>query len=145
MNLINNRISYLTVRDIRNRALQKIEKLPLKYIDSHAQGDIVSRVIADADQFSDGLLMGFTQAFTGIMTIVGTLFFMLRMNVAITLVVVCVTPLSLFVARFISSRTYEMFRLQSLERGQQTALIDEMIGNEKVVKAFGREKIEKKI
>lgn len=141
MNLINNRISYLTVRDIRNRALQKIEKLPLKYIDSHAQGDIVSRVIADADQFSDGLLMGFTQAFTGIMTIVGTLFFMLRMNVAITLVVVCVTPLSLFVARFISSRTYEMFRLQSLERGQQTALIDEMIGNEKVVKAFGREKI----
>lgn len=141
MNLINNRISYLTVRDIRNRALQKIEKLPLKYIDSHSQGDIVSRVIADADQFSDGLLMGFTQAFTGIMTIVGTLFFMLRMNVAITLVVVCVTPLSLFVARFISSRTYEMFRLQSLERGQQTALIDEMIGNEKVVKAFGREKI----
>ena len=141
MNLINNRISYLTVRDIRNRALQKIEKLPLKYIDSHAQGDIVSRVIADADQFSDGLLMGFTQAFTGIMTIVGTLFFMLRMNVAITLVVVCVTPLSLFVARFISSRTYEMFRLQSLERGQQTALIDEMIGNEKVVKAFGREKV----
>lgn len=141
MNLINNRISYLTVRDIRNRALEKIEKLPLKYIDSHSQGDIVSRVIADADQFSDGLLMGFTQAFTGIMTIVGTLFFMLRMNVAITLVVVCVTPLSLFVARFISSRTYEMFRLQSLERGQQTALIDEMIGNEKVVKAFGREKI----
>lgn len=141
MNLINNRISYLTVRDIRNRALEKIEKLPLKYIDSHSQGDIVSRVIADADQFSDGLLMGFTQAFTGIMTIVGTLFFMLRMNVAITLVVVCVTPLSLFVARFISSRTYEMFRLQSLERGQQTALIDEMIGNEKVVKAFGREKV----
>lgn len=141
MNLINNRISYLTVRDIRNRALEKIEKLPLKYIDSHSQGDIVSRVIADADQFSDGLLMGFTQAFTGIMTIVGTLFFMLRMNVVITLVVVCVTPLSLFVARFISSRTYEMFRLQSLERGQQTALIDEMIGNEKVVKAFGREKI----
>ena len=141
MNLINNRISYLTVRDIRNKTLKKIERLPLKYIDSHSQGDIVSRVIADADQFSDGLLMGFTQAFTGIMTIAGTLIFMLRMNLAITLVVVCVTPLSLFVARFISSRTYEMFRLQSIERGQQTSLIDEMIGNEKVVKAFGREKI----
>ena len=139
MNLINNKISYFTVRDIRNKTLAKIEKLPLKYIDSHPQGDIVSRVIADADQFSDGLLMGFTQAFTGIMTIAGTLIFMLSMNLVITLVVVCVTPLSLYVARFISSRTYEMFRLQSKERGEQTALIDEMIGNEKVVKAFGKE------
>ena len=140
MNLLNNRISYLTVREIRNKAIQKIEKLPLKYIDSHSRGDIVSRVISDADQFSDGLLMGFSQAFTGILTIVGTLVFMLRMNIAITIVVVCVTPLSLFVAKFISSRTYSMFRAQSLERGEQTALIDEMISNEKVVKAFGREK-----
>lgn len=139
MNLINNKISFFTVRDIRNKTLAKIEKLPLKYIDAHPQGDIVSRVIADADQFSDGLLMGFTQAFTGIMTIAGTLIFMLSMNLTITLVVVCVTPLSLFVARFISSRTYAMFKQQSTERGQQTALIDEMIGNEKVVKAYGRE------
>ena len=139
MNLINNRITFLTVRDMRNRALERIEKLPLKYIDSHSQGDIVSRVIADADQFADGLLMGFTQAFTGIMTILGTLIFMLRMNLAITLVVVCVTPLSIFMAKFISSKTYEMFKLQSRERGQQTGIIDEMIGNEKVVKAFGRE------
>lgn len=139
MNLINNKITYLTVRDLRNRALKKIQHLPLSYVDSHPQGDMVSRVIADADQFADGLLMGFTQAFTGIITILGTLLFMLRMNVAITLVVVCVTPLSLFVAKFISSRTYAMFKLQSAERGEQTALIDEMIGNEKVVKAFGRE------
>ncbi len=139
MNLVNNRITFLTVRDVRNEALEKIGHLPLKYIDSHSQGDIVSRVIADADQFADGLLMGFTQAFTGIMTIIGTLFFMLRMNVAITLVVVLVTPLSLFVAKFISSRTYAMFRNQSMERGAQTSLIDEMIGNEKVVKAFNKE------
>lgn len=139
MNLVNNRITFLTVRDMRDRALERIEKLPLKYVDSHSQGDIVSRVIADADQFADGLLMGFTQAFTGIMTILGTLIFMLRMNLAITLVVVCVTPLSIFMAKFISSKTYEMFKLQSRERGQQTGIIDEMIGNEKVVKAFGRE------
>lgn len=139
MNLINNRISYLTVRDMRNKTLRNIQHLPLSYIDSHPQGDMVSRVIADADQFADGLLMGFTQAFTGIITIVGTLIFMLRMNVAITLVVVCVTPLSLFVAKFISSKTYAMFKLQSVERGEQTALIDEMIGNEKVVKAYGKE------
>lgn len=139
MNLLNNRISYLTVREIRNKTIRKIEKLPLKYIDSHSRGDIVSRVISDADQFSDGLLMGFSQAFTGILTILGTLIFMLRMNIAITLVVVCVTPLSLFVAKFISSKTYSMFRAQSLERGEQTALIDEMISNEKVVKAFGKE------
>lgn len=139
MNLINNRITFLTVRDLRDRALERIEKLPLKYIDSHSRGDIVSRVIADADQFADGLLMGFSQAFTGIMTILGTLIFMFRMNLAITLVVVCVTPLSIFMAKFISSKTYEMFKLQSRERGQQTGIIDEMIGNEKVVKAFGRE------
>lgn len=140
MNLANNRITYLTVRDIRNEALATIDKLPLKYIDSHSQGDIVSRIVADADQFADGLLMGFTQAFTGIMTIIGTLVFMLRMNVAITLVVVCVTPLSLFIARFISSRTYQMFRDQSIERGAQTSIIDEMIGNAKVVKAFNKER-----
>ncbi len=139
MNLINNRVTYLTVRNIRNEAIRTIDTLPLKYIDSHSQGDIVSRVIADADQFADGLLMGFTQAFTGIMTIIGTLVFMLRMNVAITLVVVCVTPLSLFIARFISSRTYRMFRDQSIERGAQTSVIDEMIGNAKVVKAFNKE------
>lgn len=139
MNLINNKITYLTVRDVRNQALERIEKLPLSYIDSHSQGDMVSRIIADADQFADGLLMGFTQAFTGIMTIIGTLFFMVRMNIAITLVVVCVTPLSLFVAKFIASKTYSMFKLQSKERGEQTGLIDEMIGNEKVVKAFGQE------
>lgn len=139
MNLINNRISYLAVRDMRNAALSNIEKLPLKYIDGHSHGDIVSRVIADADQFADGLLMGFSQAFTGILTIVGTLFLMFRMNVAISLVVVLVTPLSMFVAKFISSKTYEMFRLQSKERGEQTGIIDEMIGNEKVVKAFSRE------
>ena len=139
MNLINNRVTYLTVRDIRNEAIRTIDTLPLKYIDSHSQGDIVSRVIADADQFADGLLMGFTQAFTGIMTIIGTLVFMLRMNVAVTLVVVCVTPLSLFIARFISSRTYRMFRDQSIERGAQTSVIDEMIGNAKVVKAFNKE------
>ena len=138
MNLFNNRICYLTVRDIRNNALNKINTLPLSYLDSHPQGDLVSRMIADADQFADGLLMGFTQAFTGIMTIIGTLIFMLRMNAAITLVVVCVTPLSLFAAKFIASRTYEMFRLQSKERGLQTGLIDEILGNVKVVKAFGR-------
>ncbi len=139
MNLFNNRISYLTVRDVRNDALRNVSRLPLSYLDSHSQGDVVSRIVADADQFADGLLMGFTQAFTGIMTILGTLVFMLRMNVAVTLVVACVTPLSLFIARFISSRTYQMFRNQSMERGAQTSLIDEMIGNEKVVKAFNKE------
>lgn len=139
MNLINNRISFLTVRDIRNEAISKLQTLPLKYIDSHPSGDIVSRIIADIDQFSDGLLLGFSQAFTGVMTILGTLYFMLSMNIAVSLVVICVTPLSLFVAKFISSRTYSMFKLQSAERGEQTALIDEMIGNEKVVKAYGKE------
>lgn len=139
MNLINNKITYLTVRDFRNSAIEKIQKLPISYIDSNSQGDMVSRIISDADQFADGLLLGFTQAFTGIMTILGTLIFMISMNIAITLVVVCVTPLSLFVAKFISSKTYSMFRLQSVQRGEQTSLIDEMIGNEKVVKAFSQE------
>lgn len=139
MNMINNRISYNTVRDIRNEAVKRIEHLPLSYIDSHPQGDIVSRIVADADQFAEGLLLGFTQAFTGIMTIGLTLFFMFSMNVFITLVVVLVTPLSIFIARFISHRTYSMFQKQSIIRGRQTALIDEMIGNEKVVKAFSKE------
>ena len=140
MNLVNNRITYLTVCDVRNDAVRKLGHLPLSYIDSHSQGDIVSRIVADADQFADGLLMGFTQAFTGVMTIIGTLIFMLRMNIAVTLVVVCVTPLSLFIARFISSRTYKMFKEQSIARGAQTSIIDEMIGNAKVVKAFNKEK-----
>ena len=140
MNMINNAITFSTVRDIRNAAIEKIEHLPLKYIDTHSRGDIVSRVVADADQFAEGLLLGFAQAFTGIMTIIGTLWYMLSMNVLITLVVVFITPLSIFIARFISSRTYSMFKKQSNDRGLATGLIDEMIGNEKVVKAFSREK-----
>ncbi len=139
MSVINNRVVFHVVRDIRNAAFLKIEELPLKYLDGHPVGDIVSRVIADADQFADGLLMGFTQLFTGVMTIVGTLVFMLSINPWITLVVVVLTPVSLFVAKFIAGRTYNMFRLQSETRGEQTAFIDEMIGNQKVVKAFGRE------
>ncbi len=140
MNLLNNHITYHTVKDIRNKTIEKIEHLPLSYIDSHPHGDIVSRMVADADQFAEGLLLGFSQAFTGIMTIVMTLCFMLSMNVFITLVVVLITPLSIFIARFISSRTYKMFGIQSEARGDQTALIDEMIDNEKVVKAFSKEK-----
>ena len=139
MNLINNKITYYVVGDLRNDAIQKIETLPLSYIDSHSQGDIVSRIIADADQFADGLLMGFTQAFSGVVTIIGTLIFMIRMSISITLVVVLLTPLSLFVASFISKKTFNMFKLQSETRGEQTAFIDEMISNEKVVKAFSRE------
>ena len=139
MNLINNKITYYVVRDLRNDAIQKIETLPLSYIDSHSQGDILSRIIADADQFADGLLMGFTQAFSGVVTIIGTLIFMIRMSISITLVVVLLTPLSLFVASFISKKTFNMFKLQSETRGEQTAFIDEMISNEKVVKAFSRE------
>lgn len=139
MNICNNRITYHVVRDIRYEAFKKIQILPLKYIDGHAYGDIVSRVIADADQFADGLLMGFTQLFTGVITIVGTLGFMLAINVKITVVVVIVTPLSLFMANFIAKRTYSMFRLQSQTRGEQTAFIDEMIGNQKVVQAFGQQ------
>ncbi len=139
MNVCNNKMTYEIVRDIRNEALRKIEILPLKYVDNHSYGEITSRVIADVDQFADGLLMGFTQLFTGVMTILGTLFFMLATNVGITLVVVLITPLSFFVAGFIAKRTFTMFRLQSETRGEQTALIDEMIGNQKVVQAFGHE------
>ena len=139
MNTINNRITFHVVRDIRNEAFRRIEILPLKYIDSHPAGDIVNRVIADADQFADGLLMGFTQLFTGIVTILGTLFFMFAISWQIALVVVLVTPLSLFIAKFIAGRTYRMFHLQSETRGQQTAFIDEMIGSQKVVQAFSHE------
>lgn len=139
MNMINNKVTYNVVRDIRDEAFKKIEALPLKYLDSHSHGEIVSRIIADVDQFADGLLMGFTQLFTGIVTILGTLIFMLTIDVKITFVVVLVTPLSLFVASFIAKKTYSMFKLQSETRGEQTAFIDEMIGNEKVVKAYAHE------
>ena len=139
MNTVNNRITYHVVRDIRNEAFKKIEKLPLKYIDSHSYGDIVSRVITDVDTFADGLLMGFTNLFTGVVTILGTLVFMLTINVKITLVVVLLTPVSMLVAKFITSRTYSMFTKQSETRGEQTAFIDEMIGNQKVVSAFAHE------
>ncbi len=139
MNVSNNRIAYHVIHDIRREAFHKIEILPLKYIDGHSYGEVVSRVIADVDQFSDGLLMGFTQLFTGVITILGTLLFMISLNGKITLVVVLVTPVSLFVAAFIAKKTYSMFKLQSETRGEQTALIDEMIGNQKVVQAFGQE------
>lgn len=139
MNIINNHITYHVVQDIRREAFEKLEKLPLKYVDSHSYGDIVSRMIADVDQFAEGLLMGFTQLFTGLLTIVGTLFFMFDINVKIALVVVLLTPLSLFVAGFIAKRTYTMFKKQSETRGEQTSLIEEMVGNLKVVKAFGHE------
>ena len=138
MNVCNNKMTYQMVQDIRNEAFDKIEQLPLKYIDGHPYGEVVSRVIADVDQFSDGLLMGFTQLFTGIATIVGTFCFMLSVDVSITFVVVLITPVSFFVANFIAKRTFRMFRLQSEIRGEQTGLIDEMIGNQKVVQAFGR-------
>ena len=140
MNICNNKITYYTVKDIREEAFRKIQILPLKYVDGHSYGEVVSRVIADVDQFADGLLMGFTQLFTGVLTIVGTLIFMLTMNVTITLVVVVITPVSLFVASFIARKTYAMFQLQSSTRGEQTGLIDEMIGNQKVVQAFGYQK-----
>ena len=140
MNICNNYITYHVVQDIRKDAMDRIQIVPLKYLDGHAAGDIVSRVIADVDQFADGLLMGFTQAFTGVMTIVGTLVFMLQINVWITLVVILVTPLSFFVAGFIAKKSYTMFQMQSKERGAQTALIDEMIGNQRVVQAYGHEK-----
>ncbi len=139
MSELNNRMTYQVTRDIRNEAFSHIQKLPLSYLDAHPQGDIVSRVIADVDTFADGLLMGFTQLFTGIMTILGTLLFMLRIHWGIALVVVCITPLSLLVANFIATRTYSMFRLQTVTRGEQTGLIDETIGNIKVVRAFGHE------
>ena len=139
MNVCNNKITYCVVRDIRDEAFKKIQELPLSYIDSHSYGEIVSRVIADVDQFADGLLMGFTQLFTGVITILGTLLFMLSVNVGITLVVVLITPVSLLVASFIAKRTYEMFKLQSETRGEQTALVEEILGNQKVVQAFGYE------
>lgn len=139
MNVINNKVTYHVVRDIRNEAFEKIQRLPLKYLDSRPQGEIVSRIISDVEQFADGLLMGFTQFFTGVMTILGTLIFMLSIHRGITLLVVLVTPLSLFVANFIAKHTYSMFMEQSKTRGEQTSIIDEMIGNEKVVKAFAHE------
>lgn len=139
MNACNNKITYNIIRDIRKEAFEKIEKLPLKYIDSHSYGEIVSRVIADVDQFADGLLMGFTQFFTGIVTILGTLVFMLTISVKITAAVVLITPVSLLVASFIAKKTFSMFKLQSETRGEQTALIEEMIGNQKVVQAFSHE------
>ena len=140
MTQINNRMTYRVTRDIRDEAFRHIQVLPLSYLDSHAQGDLVSRVIADVDTFADGLLMGFTQLFTGVMTILGTLFFMVRIHWGIALVVVCITPLSLLVANFIATRTYSMFKLQSTIRGEQTGLVDETIGNIKVVRSFGHEK-----
>ncbi len=139
MNVCNNKITYNVIRDIRREAFEKIERLPLKYIDAHSYGEIVSRVIADVDQFADGLLMGFTQFFTGIVTIFGTLLFMLTISVKITAAVVIITPVSLFVASFIAQRTFSMFRLQSETRGEQTAFIEEMVGNQKVVQAFSHE------
>lgn len=139
MNTCNNKIAYQVVRDVRDEAFKKLQILPLKYIDGHSHGDIVSRIIADVDQFSDGLLLGFTQLFTGVVTIIGTLVFMFSINVSTTVVVVILTPLSFFIAGFIAKRTFSMSKLQSETRGEQTALIDEMIGNEKVVKAFNHE------
>lgn len=139
MNMINNKITYQVVRDIRNEAFEKLQHVPLKYIDGHSYGEIVSRVIADVDQFADGLLMGFTQLFTGVVTIAATLFFMFYINGWIALIVVVLTPLSLFVAQFIAKKTYHMFLKQSEIRAEQTALIEEMIGNQSVVKAYHRE------
>lgn len=139
MNICNNKIVYNVIQDIRKKAFRRIEELPLKYLDAHSHGDIVSRVVADVDQFADGLLIGFTQLFTGVITILGTLGFMLSINLGITVVVVVITPVSLFVASFIAKKTFSMFKLQSETRGEQTALINEMIGNQKVVQAFNRE------
>lgn len=139
MNACNNKITYNVVRDVRTEAFHKIEHLPLKYLDAHSHGEVVSRVIADVDQFADGLLMGFTQFFTGIVTIFGTLIFMLTINVQITIAVVVITPVSLFVASFIAKKTFSMFKLQSETRGEQTAFIEEMVGNQKVVQAFSHE------
>ena len=139
MNACNNKITYNVIRDIRREAFDKIERLPLKYIDAHSYGEIVSRVIADVDQFADGLLIGFTQFFTGVVTIFGTLIFMLTISVKITVAVVVITPLSLFVASYIAKKTFSMFKLQSETRGEQTAFIEEMVGNQKVVQAFSHE------
>lgn len=139
MSICNNRIVYGMIKDIREKAFHKMHQLPLKYLDAHSHGDIMSRIIADVDTFADGLLLGFTQLFTGVMTIVGTLLFMLSENIMITLVVVLITPVSLLVASFIAKKTFHMFQLQSVTRGEQTTLINEMISNHKEVKAFGRE------
>lgn len=139
MNICNNRIVYSVTSEIRRQAFRRIEILPLKYLDAHSSGETVSRIVADVDQFADGLLMGFTQFFSGVLTILGTLFFMLSVNPGITVVVVALTPVSLLVANFIAKRTYSMFRLQSETRGEQTALINEMIENQKVVQAYGQE------
>lgn len=140
MNVFNNRITFNVVRDMRNRAFKKIEVLPFSYLDSHSQGETVSKVITDADQLADGLLMGFTQLFTGAATIIGTLIFMLSINIWITLVVVVLTPVSFLIARFIAKKTYSMFKLQSETRGEQTAFIDEMVSNQKVVEAYSHKK-----
>lgn len=137
MNLCNNKITYQVVKEVRTKAFAKMQILPLKYIDSHQYGETISRIITDVEQFSDGLLMGFTQLFTGIVTIVGTLFFMLFINVKIALVVILITPVSLFVASFVAKRTYTFFQKQSQVRGEMTSLVDEMVGNQKVVQAFG--------
>ena len=137
MNVFNNRITFNVVRDMRDKAFKKIEVLPFSYLDSHSSGDTVSKVISDADQFADGLLMGFTQLFTGVATIIGTLFFMLSINVWIAIVVVVLTPLSFFIAKFIANKTYSMCKLQSETRGEQTAFVDEMITNQKVIEAYG--------
>ncbi len=139
MNAVNNRITYNVIRDIRKEAFAKIQKLPLKYIDSHSYGETVSRIIADVDQFADGLLMGFTQFFTGVVTILGTLIFMVLLHWQITIVVLVITPLSLVVADFIAKKTHSMFKLQSETRGEQTAFIEEIIGNQKVVQAYAHE------
>lgn len=139
MSICNNKIVYSIIQDIRKKAFRKLEQLPLKYLDAHSHGDIVSRVVADVDQFADGLLIGFTQLFTGVITILGTLGFMLSVNIGITVVVVVITPVSLLVAAFIARKTFSMFQLQSKTRGEQTALINEMVGNQKVVQAFNRE------
>ena len=140
MNVCNNHMTYHIVRDIRKDAFERLEHLPLKFLDAHSYGEIVSRVIADVDQFADGLLMGFTQLFSGVLTIVITLVFMITINIKITLAVVVITPVSLFVASFIAKKTYSMFQLQSKTRGEQTAFIEEMVGNQKVVQAFSHEK-----
>lgn len=138
-NICNNKMTYNIVRDIRHDAFENLEKMPISYIDSHSHGDMVSRIIADVDTFSDGLLMGFTQLFTGVATILGTLVFMLTIDVKISCIVVLITPLSLFVANFITKKTHSMFLMQSKTRGEQTALIDEIVGNQKVVQAFNHE------
>ncbi len=139
MNLLNNRMTYRIVEDIRSQAMEHIQKLPLSYLDKHSTGDIVSRIIADTDILSDGLLLGFTQLFSGIVTIVATIIFMFSKNVTISIMVICLTPISFFIAKFIASRSYTMFKKQSETRGEQTALIEEMIGNQKVVRSFGYE------